>query len=81
MFYWTVVAGYACGYVDESLLGHLDRRLVRAKSRQSEPWRSVLVKVVLLLRLVLKLLPCSINYYLESICYQATSKYKRAYLS
>lgn len=51
---WTVVAiGYAYGYVDEGLLGTLDQRLVRVRTRQSERWQSLLVKVVLMLRLVL----------------------------
>ena len=48
---WTVVAiGYGCGYVDESLLGNLDRRLIRVKPRQSDRWGPLLVKVVLVLR-------------------------------
>ena len=48
---WIVVAiGYACGYIDESLLGSLDRRLIRVKARQSDRWGPLLVKVVLILR-------------------------------
>lgn len=48
----VVAIGYAYGYVDEKLLGTLDQRLVRVKTRQSEQWQSLLVKVVLMLRLV-----------------------------
>ena len=52
---WTVVAvGYAFGYIDQSLLGNLDRRLIRVKPRQSDRWQPLLVKVVLMLRSVPK---------------------------
>lgn len=47
---WTVVAiGYVCGYVDKSLLGNVDRRLIRIKPRQSDRWRTLLVKIVIML--------------------------------
>ena len=45
-----VAVGYGCGYVDESLLGNFDRRLIRVKPRQSDRWGPLLVKVVLVLR-------------------------------
>ena len=48
----VVAIGYAYGYIDESLLSNLDRRLIRVKPRHSERWQPLLVKVVLMLRLV-----------------------------
>ena len=47
-----VAVGYCCGWIDEELLGELDRRLFKIKSRPSVVWSPLLKKIVLILRSV-----------------------------
>ncbi len=51
---WAMVTvGYCCGWIDERLLGNVDRRLFKIKARPSTFWNPLLERVVLILRFVL----------------------------